>query len=128
MPFYKTTKNIFVDFDEHFDANWMDTDEVFIPANDKWDYSRELTINDVDLWETIWEGELGIYAAYQPFAEFYMAKFPLDWLSENPTSLPYVTFYGPNAQTEIFKLAQQWGIKLPLNQLWVEDNEMWLYK
>ena len=128
MPFYKTTKNIFVDFDEHFDPNWMDRDEIYIPPNDKWDYQREMKLEDVDLWETIWEGEISVFAAYQPYAEFFLVTFMVDFLEAHPDQPPFVTFYGKHAQTKLSQYLNQWNIKLPINNLWVEDNEMWLYK
>jgi hypothetical protein len=128
MPFYKTTTNIFVDFDEHFNPNWMDGDEIYVPPNVKWDYQREMTIDDVDLWEVIWEDTWSVYAAYQPYAEFYLLKYPLDYVEKRPDLPPFETFYGQGAQERLQRHLSQWKIKLPQNQLWVEDEEMWLYK
>ena len=128
MPFYKTTKNIFVDFDEHFDANWMDGDEIYVPPNVKWDYKREMTIDDVDLWEVIWEDYWAVYAAYMPYAEFYLLKYPLSFMETRPDLPPYETFYGAGAQERLQKyLYDNWKITLPKNQLWVENEELWLY-
>ena len=49
MPFFKTTANIFVDNKEYFDENWMNYDKVQTPPKYDWDYSRELQIEDVDI-------------------------------------------------------------------------------
>jgi hypothetical protein len=40
----------------------------------EWDYSREMTIDDVSLWEQLYykPGSIGIYVSWSPFAEFYM--------------------------------------------------------
>lgn len=52
----------------------MDTPFLQLPDSDSWDYSRELNIEDIDLWEVIKEmsGPTGLYAAWLPYAEFYM--------------------------------------------------------
>jgi hypothetical protein len=73
---FKTTQNIFKDFGEHFDPNWMDSDSLILPPKKEWDYKRPMQIEDVDLWEVIYEqgGSVGVYAAYNPFAEFYMIR------------------------------------------------------
>lgn len=128
MPFYKTTKNIFVDFNEHFDQNWMDSDDIYVPPNQKWDYKREMQLDDVDLWEVIWESDFGIYGSYQPYAEFYLVKYPLRFMEDRPELPPYITFYGQGAQVELTKHLKKWNIVLPINKLWVEDEDMWLYK
>ena len=127
MPFYKTTKNIFVDYDEHFDQNWMDQNSVYIPPNRKWDYKEELKLEHIDLWEVIWESDFSVYAAYDPYAEFYLLKYPLRFMEEKPELPPYETFYGKLAQQRLMNHLSQWNIELPINKLWVEDNELWLY-
>ena len=45
-----------------------------LPDSDSWNYSRELNIEDIDLWEVITEmyGPTGLYAPWLPYAEFYM--------------------------------------------------------
>ena len=62
MPFFKTTNNIVTDHGEHFDENWMDSDTLILPPKDEWTYDRELTIDDIDLWEVIFEDHFGISA------------------------------------------------------------------
>ena len=39
-----------------------------------WDGSRPIRFEDVDLWEVITEmsGPIGVYAAYQPYEEYYV--------------------------------------------------------
>ena len=52
---FRSTQNIFSDLGEIFEPNWMDSDKIVLPPNPKWDYSRPLQIEDVDIWEVIWE-------------------------------------------------------------------------
>ena len=82
MPFFKTTYNILVrpGEDELFDPNWMNSDKMILPPKKDWDYSRELQIEDIHIWEVLYEasGGIGIYAAWDPFAEFYM--FTTGWV------------------------------------------------
>lgn len=88
MPIFKSTKNIFVDQGEHFDPNWMDSDRIILPDTKEWSYDRELQIDDIDLWEVISEfSGGGVYAAWCPYAEFYMVVLP-------PWAGGVQTFYG----------------------------------
>lgn len=71
---FKTTEAILRGEKEYFDENWMDSPFLQFPNFYKWDYSRELKIEDIDIWEIITEvsGGTGIYAAWMPYAEFYV--------------------------------------------------------
>jgi hypothetical protein len=126
MPFFKTTKDIFVTpwEDELFDPNWMDSDHVIFPPNIPWDYSRELTIEDVDIWEQVYyqSGGLGLYVAWSPYAEFYLITNFLN--IKNPLE----TFYGPMAGEKAYKKAVKLGMPIHLKKLWVEPDDMWLYQ
>ena len=68
MPRFKTTNNIFKDRQEFMHS----IEEV--PPLLYWDSSRDLQIEDVDIWEVITEmsGLKGLYASWLPYAEFYM--------------------------------------------------------
>jgi hypothetical protein len=78
MPRWKTTQNLLnVKNDgEHFDENWMNYDNIaqYIPPNPEWKSERPIKFEDVDLWEVILEesGPLGVYAAWCPYAEYYV--------------------------------------------------------
>jgi hypothetical protein len=124
MPFFKTTANIFVDFGEYFDPNWMDSNEVVLPPKTDWDYTREMTIEDVDLWEVVAENAYGVYAAWSPYAEFYLIKYP--YASENDEKLQ--TFYGPGAGKSVAKKMKELGFYVPQHKVWVEPEDMWLYQ
>lgn len=139
MPIFKTTFNILKkqDEDELFDSNWMDRDTPYIPKTSPWDYSRELTVDDVDIWEVLAEhgGARGVYAAHRPNAEFYMITAGLDYINP-PTArngrlywdVNVETYYGPGCQNAVHKRAKELGIFLPIHKgVWVDDDEMWLY-
>jgi hypothetical protein len=119
MPFFKTTHNIFKDYGEHFNANWMDSDKLVLPPTADWDYSRELTIEDVDIWELIHESSVGIYAAWCPYAEFYLLR-PFWQLEEDGYKIE--TFYGRNAAGRVRKRAKDFGIELHVTEIWVDDE------
>ena len=74
MPRFKSTQNIIKDNFEEFDPNWMDKSFLELPPSIPWDNSRNLQPEDIDLWEVISEmsGPTGVYAAWLPYAEFYM--------------------------------------------------------
>ena len=123
MPQFKTTKNIFVDpwNDELFDENWMNSESVFLPPKKDWDYKREIKIEDVDIWEVIYQqgGGLGLYASWSPYAEFYLITKGLQGIE---------TFYGKRSGEFAYKRAKELGMQVSLGKVWVEDSDMWLYR
>ena len=137
MPLFKTTKNILEvqDEDELFDPNWMDSNTLVTPPTNDWDYARELKIEDVEVWEVLFEGSggLGVYAAWRPFAEFYMVTTGFDTLNYKfINEFMYSgriteTYYGPGSQARVVDRANQLGIFLGKHTVWVHPSEMWLY-
>ena len=117
MPFFKSTYNILkvVDSDEVFNENWMDSNSIVLPPGKDWDYSRELQIEDIDIWEVIYEagGGWGVYAAWDPYAEFYLittgtdAKYNRSTVNKNGainyTDKFFETYYGKGAQKNVQK-------------------------
>ena len=126
MPRFKTNKNIFVDLHEEFDQNWMDSDHIQLPPSQKWDYGREMNIDDVELWEVLYEqgGGTAVYASWLPHAEFYMIR--VGWNQESK-GWGQETYYGSGAARQVFERAKELGIKLPVYTNWVENDELWLY-
>jgi hypothetical protein len=138
MPQFKSTYNILkkVDADEVFETSWMDRDQIYLPPKVDWDYQREMKIEDVDIWEVLYHqgGSVGVYAAWMPYAEFYMITSGPDYRNAPMIidGFQYVnknieTFYGPEAQKKVFNRAKELGIKLAIYKNWVDNNEMWLY-
>jgi hypothetical protein len=139
MPFFKSTYNILkrVDHDEVFNPNWMDSDKLVLPPKIDWDYSREMFIEDVDIWEVLYEATdgIGIYVSWSPYAEFYMITIGIDYKNE-----PFFidkqiywnknieTYYAQGAQEKVFKRAKELGINLSVYKTWVEDENLWLYQ
>ena len=130
MPFFKTTYNILVEpnKDELYDANRFDSDELILPPSKEWDYSRELQIEDIDIWEELAEGSggLGIYAAWMPLAEFYMITTGWDKNTINDRIIE--TYYGPGSQEKVFQRAKEIGLPISTYKTWVDDKDLWLYQ
>ncbi len=134
MPFFKSTYNILKrpDDDEVYNENWMDSDKLVLPPCIAWDYQRELNIDDVDIWEVIYEqsGGIGVYAAWLPYAEFYMIT--AGWkdlqIGDYVNDRIIETYYGNGSLDCVKKRAKDLNIPLPSNHYWVNDDEMWLYK
>lgn len=128
MPIFRTTYNILTkpDAPDIFDENWMDSDKLVLPPKSNWDYNRELQIEDVDVWEVIYEGykNTGLYAAWSPYAEFYLFLIN-DWFTGKKE---IETFYGKGAQKRLMQRLKEFGIVLPMNKVWVDQEEMYLYE
>lgn len=78
MPIWKTTENLLSvnKQGEYFDENWMNYNSIYsyAPKLVPWKENRPIRFEDVDIWEVICEasGPVGVYAAWQPFAEYYV--------------------------------------------------------
>jgi hypothetical protein len=122
MPFFKTTKNIFVDHGEYFDPNWMDSKTLVLPPKKNWDYKKEMKIEDVDIWELLYEGKVGVYVAWSPYAEFYLIR-PFYWAEDKQHFV--TTFYGPNAAKDTYEYVKKmYNVELPITELWVENDDI----
>jgi len=137
MPFFKTNKNIFIDTheDELYNPNIYDSDKLVLPPGGpddpkaQWDYKRPMTIEDVDIWEMLyWQGGgLAIYAAWLPYAEFYMiTPHGLLWW-ERKSNKRVELFYGPGADFKVQQRASELRIPFRPNQVWVDPDRLWLY-
>ena len=118
MPFFKTTQNILVnvDQDELHNDNWFDTPFLQLPPNKNWDYSRDLTIEDVNIWEVILQesGRIGVYAAWDPYAEFYMIT--TGFFNE------IETYQGPKVQKKVQKRMKELGFQFSVKKIIVDDS------
>ena len=127
MPRFKSNANLFVHLDEHFNQNWLDSDQLTLPPTTKWTYDREMQIDDVDLWEVIYEqsGSKGVYASYSPFAEFYLI---CNGNVSDGRSPRMETYYGPGAEESVRQRMIELNWPYVDNQIWVDNDDMWLYQ
>lgn len=74
MPIFKTNKDIFKTNEEEAVNYNLGNDYLILPPSPLWDNSRELQIEDIDIWEVIYQsgGGNGLYAAWCPYAKFFM--------------------------------------------------------
>ena len=115
MSIFKTTQEI-------LKLPWRDQDLSQVinrrkPEN--WHQLRELTIDDVVLWEEIYyqPGNVGIYAAWSPYADYYIITY--DLFLNTPYSME--TFYGTNAVNEVYYKSKELGIDLPIKKIWINE-------
>jgi hypothetical protein len=80
------------------------------PITEDWHNQREITIEDVSIWEQIYRqpGNFGIYAAYTPYAEFYIVVYEL--FLNTPQGI--VTYRGTDAPSMVYNKALEMGIDL----------------
>jgi hypothetical protein len=135
---FKSTHTILKrpDINDVFDPNWMDSNTVVTPATAPWDYKKELNIEDVEIWEVIIEygGGLGVYAAWKPYAEFYLVTTGVDYSTGkiidnyHYQDKFFETYYGPGAQKKVQEKMKELGLFVFTHPIWVENEEMWLYQ
>lgn len=139
MAQFKSTYNILTkqDEDEVFDPAMFSSDKPIYPPKRDWDYSRELTVEDIDIWEVIREetGGKGVYASWSPYAEFYLVCTGVDEKNglkkigdREYYGRTFETFYGPNAAKRAYHRAAELGMNLATYQYWVDNEDMWLHQ
>jgi hypothetical protein len=123
MTVFKTTQEI-------LNNPWQEYPEDsaipnIIPEKLEWHDIRNMNIDDVAIWEQIYycPGDIGIYAAWNPFGELYMITYNL----YIETDYGIETFYGPTAASEVRDRANALGINLELNKIWVDELNVWMY-
>lgn len=130
MHQYKSTYNILTrpDEDEAFESKWMEYPWIVDPPTKDWDYKREMKIEDVDIWEVLAEGSggVGVYAAWTPYAEFYMVT--TGWKPKTICDRIIETYYGPGSQDKVFKRAKEIGLDLKIHNTWVDEHSLWQFK
>ena len=126
---FKTTYNILKksDEDELQSLENLNLTGVFIPPTTEWDYSREMVIEDVDIWEVLYEasGGIGVYASWLPYAEFYMIT--TGWIPNTVNDRIIETYYGPTSQKQMYARATVLGIPLRVHTVWIDDEDIWLH-
>jgi hypothetical protein len=119
MPRWKTTQDILTG-GEFFDDNWMNFDRIWQYApKPKFETQKTITSPEkIDLWEVIVEtsghvensGFFGVYAAYQPYCEYYVVTFNKKIIKE---------FFGVNANRDLEIYLKKLGIPYPE----IDDSE-----
>jgi hypothetical protein len=103
-----------------------------LPPYIKWDYSRDLQIDDINIWEVLYEesGRKGIYAAWDPHAEFYMITTGWTMKPNGEYVLNDVeSYYGQGAQDMVLKRAKELDYALELKPgYWVDPEDVWIYQ
>ena len=111
-----------------------------LPPSSRWDYQKEMTIDDVVFWEVIHEecGGISAYAAITPYAEFYMIHFGFDieknhgvrlrTYVEHPKPNDVEVFYGKWAQKKLISRLEYFGIAVYPKEVWVDQQDVWFYE
>lgn len=129
MPIFKTNKDIFyTPWEEEINNVELALHPVlYLPPTKTWTYERELKIEDVDVWEVLWEGggAWGLYAAWEPYAEFYILR--VGWQLEKK-GWGVETYYGAGCQKKLITRLKELNIPYALHTVWCEPEDMWLYQ
>jgi hypothetical protein len=118
--FFKTTADIFntpsVVYEDY-------ASKGILPPTSNWTYERELTIEEVDLWEIVYDLPcyLSVYASYCPYANFFLLV-PGVYMKEKMSDIE--TYYGIDAQKRVYLRCKQLGINLELNDVYIDEKFM----
>jgi len=66
---------------------------------------------------------MGMYAAWDPYAEFFVITHNL--FLDSPAGIEI--FYGSGAIRQFYNRAKELGIELPIGPVWVEPEHLPLY-
>lgn len=130
MPRFKSNADIFNYSSESdvFLDSWMSGQKLVVPETKEWTYDREMNVDDVDIWEVIYEasGGIGVYASYCPFAEFYLIC--TGFTSPEPGATRHMeTYYGPGSEKSVRARMEELGYPYALNDFFVDSDKLWLY-
>ena len=111
-------------------TRFISSDEIFNHKFDK-NYCQHISsknlqttadprVADIEVWEEIYfkSGVIGVYAAWDPYCEFYLVYYPV--LSE--TNFHSLTFFGEDASDKVQKLLAKYDIQLVTNSIWVDET------
>jgi hypothetical protein len=117
MTVFKSTRYI-------LDNPWaveISADSVASPPKTVWKEQRSPTIEEIDLWEQIYyqPGNVGIYAAYEPYTDFYLLTYNL--FMDKPWGIQ--TFCGPQAEKQLWQKIKDLKIPVTLHSTWTEDTD-----
>jgi hypothetical protein len=88
-----------------------------------------MTIDDVDFWETVFESSgCAVYAAYSPYAEFYLIKTPPKGHLLIGQWAPFETYYGQGAMHRVIRRMKELEVPTHLTKYWVDPQDLWLYQ
>jgi len=91
------------------------------PSSEPLDNSKELELADIKLWEPIYYKGLhvGIWAAWNPKVEFYIVTYNM--FLDMPQGIHI--FSGPDAKRQVWKLAKELNVTLPVNKIWTDTAD-----
>ena len=91
-----------------------------------WDYNNEAKLDDVVLWEELYyqPGNIGVYAAYNPYIEFYIIVYNL--FADLDEGIE--TFYGPGSNKKVWERAKKLGVELQTEKMWISKKEAHIYQ
>jgi hypothetical protein len=124
MPIFKKTQEILANPWSTHDVT-VGSNPSLLPPRLEWNHSKDLKFSDIVLWEQIYyqPGNIGIYASWDPYAEFYIIVYNLFAKSD----LGVEKYYGRGATNKVLEQASKLGIHLEKNQIWVDDQNLWVH-
>jgi hypothetical protein len=125
MSVFKTTKDILLNpWNYNFADVNSDVEVPYAPVD--WDHEKEISIDDVRVWEQLYyqPGNIGIYVSWDPYAEFYLITYNL-FLN---TPAAFETFFGAGSGLKVQEKLKKIGIELEENQIWVYPKDLWLHQ
>lgn len=113
MPIFKTTNDI---LSKPWNDNLLNQIQE-LPLKEEWIKPNLPIFEDIVTWEQIYyqPGNVGIYAAWSPYVELFIITH--DWFLNQSAGIE--VFSGGDASENTKRRAQQLGITIPTNTVWV---------
>lgn len=109
MPILKTTQHIFNNPWDDETVN-LSTSQQISSKGEKVTGKTKINLSKIELWEQIYykKGNIGIYAAWKPYIEYYIIVHNL-FIN---TTFGVEEFFGEDASTKTWERAKEFGIDL----------------
>ena len=108
MAILKTTQHI---FNHPWEEELVELpSSSYLPKVNKLKIDSNVILSDIKLWEQIYykKGNIGIYAAWDPYIEYYIIVHNL-FIN---TTVGVEEFFGEDASTKTWERAREYGINL----------------
>lgn len=109
MPTFRNTLDILTN-PWSDDFSQQNISSRIVPTTTKWPNDSPISISEIILWEQLYyePGNIGIYVAYNPYADFYLITYNLFF----DTEVGFEDFFGSDAAQRCYDRASELGISL----------------
>lgn len=96
-------------------GNYIPNTSSPIPLYEEWDYSVPIKLTDIKVWEQLYHdpGNIGLFAAWSPYIEFYILMYYPFLNSGNGI----ITYYGKDACYDVAAVMREISVNFEVSRI-----------